>query len=509
MEPSVRLVAATPRPLDTIAAAARTCYSSRGLVLPEAITGPEADPKHSSRVARRNRLVSDLYRSGHHTTIQHVHFQFALSGVSRLLIWSFLHNHPFYNSEQVSQRYVKVQTDHMYLPPELSPAQQSTYREVLDFLIERYYRLSEHLLPVVASELQRRFPHRNFEEKRWARQIYTRAWEVARYVLPLATQAYLHHTVSAVTLLRYVRTASLSDAPAEAHRLVQAMVQAVLDHEPDFALLLEPPLPRNEPPPGEPFLTETEIQEFDRSLEPLQSRLVNPQPGLETVLAQAYRQATGRTGISDSQALAEMLDPAKNPLLAEPLNLTYHLKSTRPLHHAHWTFQKKLSHTADSQDQRHRMTPASRPRLRLPEIPDYITPTLIRQDARAEALYHDTLKALWDRLLGLHRRGWPSELLLYLLPNAVAVRFFESFSLLAFRHKVAMRLCYNAQEEIWRVTLQEVQQIAQVNPGIAQYLGPPCWLRQRAGKTPYCPEGSRYCGVPVWHLRLEELERVV
>ena len=33
-------------------------------------------------------------------------FVFILDNVSRLAIWSFFHAHPFYNSEQVSQRYV-------------------------------------------------------------------------------------------------------------------------------------------------------------------------------------------------------------------------------------------------------------------------------------------------------------------------------------------------------------------------------------------------------------------
>jgi hypothetical protein len=37
----------------------------------------------------------------------------------------------------------------------------------------------------------------------------------------------------------------------------------------------------------------------------------------------------------------------------------------RALQHANYTFAKKISHTADSQDQRHRMVPGSRPLLTL------------------------------------------------------------------------------------------------------------------------------------------------
>ena len=39
---------------------------------------------------------------------QHATFEFALSGVSRQLVWSFLHGFPFYNTEQQSQRYVRL-----------------------------------------------------------------------------------------------------------------------------------------------------------------------------------------------------------------------------------------------------------------------------------------------------------------------------------------------------------------------------------------------------------------
>jgi hypothetical protein len=49
-------------------------------------------------------------------------FQFTLENVSRQFIWSFLHSHPFYNSEQVSQRYVTVGPDSVTVPPLKEPA---------------------------------------------------------------------------------------------------------------------------------------------------------------------------------------------------------------------------------------------------------------------------------------------------------------------------------------------------------------------------------------------------
>ena len=75
------------------------------------------------------------------------------------------------------------------------------------------------------------------------------------------------------------------------------------------------------------------------------------------------------------------------------------------------------------------------------------------------------------------------------------------------RHKHAMRLCWNAQEEIWRATLDEALQVREANPLIGKYLLPPCALREMAGARPICPEGARYCGVKVWKLGLHEYER--
>ena len=45
----------------------------------------------------------------------------------------------------------------------------------------------------------------------------------------------------------------------------------------------------------------------------------------------------------------------------------------------------------------------------------------------------------------------------YLLPNSVSVRFTESADLLNLWHKHAMRLCYNAQEEIWQASVEEAE----------------------------------------------------
>ena len=179
--------------------------------------------------------------------------------------------------------------------------------------------------------------------------------------------------------------------------------------------------------------------------------------------------------------------------------------------HPNYTFRKKISHTADSQDQRHRMTPASRPVLvsHFSDEPDYITPELVRQDPHGQKYYDEVMARTWSDIGKLKSLGVSDEFALYLLPNAVSIRFTESADLLNLHHKHAMRLCYNSQEEIWRASVEEAEQIREVNPLIGKYLLPPCSIRYLAGTRPTCPEGNRYCGEKVWLYDIQDYHRII
>jgi hypothetical protein len=254
--------------------------------------------------------------------------------------------------------------------------------------------------------------------------------------------------------------------------------------------------------------------EFDEALGGRRSLLVDYKVNAEATLAQAVRSVLGLTrgALSDDEAIDRVLSPRQNPLFGEALNLTTMAKLARALHHPHYTFKKKLSHTADSQDQRHRLTPASRPILQAhvdPATPDYIVPDLVAGNEAATALYRRSMEETWSAVERLRDVGVSAEDANYLLPNAVAIRFEESGDLAALHHKWTLRLCYNAQEEIWRCSKEEVEQVAEIHPRIGRHLGAPCHLRLASGARPYCPEGPRYCGVPVWKLDIDEMRRLL
>ncbi len=518
--PAVRLVNRFEHAFDNAVATARTCYSSRGIISAEEVAGVGEPPERQrERRERRDRLALDLYQAGHHTTFQHGQFQFAISNVSRHFLWSFLHSHPFYNSEQVSQRYVTVKTG-SYAVPQLPQAALSVYRATADRMVDDYLALCRELEPVARQVYFERFPGRRGDPDRWAKEIIKKAQEVARYVLPVATFAYLYHTVSAVTLFRYWRLCQQFDLPLEQRVVIGRMVEAVLDAEPDYRAVLEEPIALEETleyqalerfasqSPGKRF-----TQRFDSSLEGRVSKLVDWKVNNETTVAEAVREVLGLApdALSDDDALALVLDPRSNPYFGEKLNLTTHSKLSRCLAHAHFTFRKKISHSADSQDQRHRMTPASRPILaaQIDGEPDIVIPTLVTLEPRVKELFAASCERAWEGMRKLAALGVDRQSAQYLLPNAVAIRFSESADLLNLHHKLTMRLCYNAQEEIWRASLDEAEQIRELNPRLGRWLLPPCGLRHRSAVNPPCPEGKRYCGVPVWKIDVSEYERAI
>jgi thymidylate synthase ThyX len=519
--PVVRLVDAFERPYENAVATARTCYSADGVVTPAQVSGDGLDPeRRAKRASARDRLARSIYKAGHHTTFQHPHLQFTLENVSRQFLWTFLHAHPFYNSEQVSQRYVAVKDDHALIP-DLGGEAQEVYEGAIRDQAAAYHRLNDLLFPVAAGVYYDRFPGRRKNRAKHDADVKKRTQEVSRYVLPLATFAHLYHTVSALTLLRYHRVMSQFDAPSETREVVGLMTAAALEHDPLLAHVLEDPLPLEETPEWRHFQDFAPARaageasrfrtRFDAALEGRTSRLVDWKPRAEEIVAESVREVLGLTPerLDDDAAIALVLDPARIPYFGESLNLGEHSKLVRVLHHPHYTFRKRLSHTADSQDQRHRMTPGSRPVLlaHLDDAPDYETPELVRLDAAAERVYVEAMERSFDAARRLRLLGAGEEWASYVLPNAVRVRFTESGDLLALHHKFAMRLCYNAQEEIWRATYDEFLQLREVHPRFGAQLGPPCLLRDRARAHPVCPEGPRFCGVVVWKQAPEEWRR--
>ncbi len=92
---------------------------------------------------------------------------------------------------------------------------------------------------------------------------------------------------------------------------------------------------------------------------------------------------------------------------------------------------------------------------------------------------------------------WRRSLRCTCCPTPKRFAWWNRDRLLHLLHKWTMRTCFNAQEEIYQSSIEEVEQVRAIFPELARYIGPPCHLR--AGiSTPICTEGSHFCGVKVW-----------
>jgi thymidylate synthase ThyX len=496
--PVVTLRNAFSRPYDGAIAAARTCYS------PRVVEADEVTP------GQRESIGPLTFEAGHHTVYQHAHFEFGLDGVSRQFVWSFLHAHPFYNSEQSSQRFVRLDRMAAHVPEGLSPAARAAFEGGIVAAWESYASLSQILYEDthrILADLRHLSPRAaEKRRKKVAREAEKKAIEVARYVIPVAATTSMVHTLSGIVLHRLYRMVRTGDTPAENARVVTAMVDKVRELDPAFFERV------GEGPLGEEGVMEARFPRVEGGGDAVAARL-DAQLGRRTALlvdwtgraeqttAEAVRAVLGATpeALPDEEALERLLNPSLNRYRLETLQISVHSPLSRALHHPTYTFLKRLSHTADSQDQRHRMVPASRPLMTLTDTvrPDYVTPPLVKANPRAAEAFAAAMERAWAVKNQLLDMGVPREAALYVLPNAKTLRFHETGNLLYLAHKWVMRTCFNAQEEIYQASMDELEQVRAVHPRLARHMGPPCVLR--AGRiTPTCTEGEHFCGVPVW-----------
>src|SRR5438105_15529331 len=227
--PRITLRNAFAHPYDSAIAAARTCYAPR-LISPEEITDKQ-----------RLNIGAATFYSGHHTVYQHAHFEFGLEDVGRQLGWSFLHAHPFYHSEQQSQRYVRLDRAQAYVPP-TSLFFDEKSKELYEAAIARawnYYRELSSLLiadaRAILNDIWHIGPMSHAKRlQKIERSAEKRAIEIARYVLPVAAFTTMVHTISGIVLHRLWRMSAASDTPSEARAVIGAMVAQVKEIDAQF-----------------------------------------------------------------------------------------------------------------------------------------------------------------------------------------------------------------------------------------------------------------------------------
>lgn len=186
MTPKVTLLTHTPNPEQTVAMAAKLCYSPSGI---EDIREGLTEEKTTSFVE----MLSEL---GHQSPMEHASFTFGIEGISRACSHQLV-RHRIASYSQQSQRYVNGENFEFVTPPEIENNEKAyaAYKKVIDMQSEAYKEIRNAL---VVSKIQENYPDKYqgsdeeimnaFKEdnKKEYSAYIKKANEDARFVLPNA-----------------------------------------------------------------------------------------------------------------------------------------------------------------------------------------------------------------------------------------------------------------------------------------------------------------------------------
>lgn len=135
---SVELLAHTSFPAETVAAAAKLCYSASSV----ASIREKLDEKQVDR------FLSLLQKSGHFSPFEHASFTFGVEGISRVCSHQIV-RHRLASYSQQSQRYVAMERPNVIVPPSILRDQEAAdlFEEAVVHSHKTYQTLVERGIP--------------------------------------------------------------------------------------------------------------------------------------------------------------------------------------------------------------------------------------------------------------------------------------------------------------------------------------------------------------------------
>ena len=208
---NVQLLAFTPQPEQTVAAAARRCYSPS--TIDELMDGMTEEKTAS--------FVDMLAEIGHESPIEHASFTFGIEGVSRSLL-AQITRHRLASFSVQSQRYVAEDHFEFVLPPEIEaiPEAKEEYLRAMEE-DQRHY---ERLKAVLAEKYVEAFLQSGMSQKAAERAAEKKAIEDARFVLPNACTTKMVVTMNARSLRNFFRLRCCNRAQWEIRELAEKML---------------------------------------------------------------------------------------------------------------------------------------------------------------------------------------------------------------------------------------------------------------------------------------------
>ncbi len=233
----VTLLAYTPAPEITVAAAAKLCYSPAEI-------GTVMDNLDEEKAAKFLDMLASL---GHESPIEHASFTFGIEGVSRSLL-AQITRHRIASFSVQSQRYVREDHFDFVTPPEISADAEAA--EEFRLAMEEAEAHYQKLAAILKKNHAARLTAQGMEEKEALKKAEKSAIEDARFVLPNACDTKMIMTMNARSLRNFFRERCCSRAQWEIRAVAKEMLRQVRQVAPHLFAQSGPPCLKGPCPEG-------------------------------------------------------------------------------------------------------------------------------------------------------------------------------------------------------------------------------------------------------------------
>jgi len=173
-------------------------------------------------------LNTFYFQYGHRSIADLAHIAFAIERLS-ILAATIVVDEPRWDGQERSTRYQDFQKSGYFVPDFADDAAaRAVYRETIDLLFAEYRHFSDAMFVYLRDRTPR---PPEMKQEAYERTLRARAFDLSRYLLPLASNTSLGQIVSARTLESQV-SRLLSDTHAEVRRLGELLKQAA--REPSY-----------------------------------------------------------------------------------------------------------------------------------------------------------------------------------------------------------------------------------------------------------------------------------
>lgn len=211
-------------------------------------------------------LNTFYFQYGHASIADLAHVTLAMENISMRAAFHVV-DEPLWDGQERSSRYQNFRASGFYIPPELEGTPElASYQEALEHALGHYERFSSALTELLKAQIPR---PEDMTSATYTRKLRARAFDVARYFLPLATLTSVGQVTSARTLERQI--SRLAGSPLVELRAISAAMREASQA------------------PGYNFVA--------RKLESAQERM-----GLTPEQIEAQRQTLGEAGVIESGA---------------------------------------------------------------------------------------------------------------------------------------------------------------------------------------------------------------